>query len=135
VPDISIADARYKPSSYVPPLSQVWLSSEYTPVLNTPIIVNHGLTLTNPLKCKADVILKCIVANSGYAVGETGIGLGLWVQSTTILPPTPLLTTTTIQINSGSQGSSGWLIGQRSNGGIATTVDPAYWRIIFRVIY
>ncbi|HHH2259534.1 TPA: hypothetical protein ACPZG0_000633 [Yersinia enterocolitica] len=135
VPDIATADERYKPLSYIPPLSQVWLSSEYTPVLNTPIIVSHGLTIPDPLKCKADVILKCIVANNGYAVGETAIGLGLWVQSTTILPPTPLLTTTTIQINSGSQGSSGWLMGQRSNGGIATAVDPAYWRLIFRIIY
>ncbi|CQJ56555.1 bacteriophage tail fiber protein [Yersinia intermedia] len=135
VPDISIADARYKPSSYVPPLSQVWLSSEYTPVLNTPIIVNHGLTLTNPLKCKADVILKCIVANNGYAVGETAMGLALWVQSTTFLPPIPLLTSTQIQINSGSQGSSGLLMGQRSAGGIATSVDPTQWRIIFRIIY
>ncbi|ELI8099018.1 hypothetical protein RSG06_002962 [Yersinia enterocolitica] len=135
VPDISIADARYKSSSYTPPLSQVWLSSEYTPVLNTPIIVNHGLTIIDPLKCKTDVILKCIVANNGYAVGETGIGLAIWVQSTTFLPPTPLLTSTTIQINSGSQGSSGWLVGQRSNGGIATGIDPANWRIIFRIFY
>ncbi|CRY06362.1 Uncharacterised protein [Yersinia enterocolitica] len=116
-------------------LSQVWLSSEYTPVLNTPTIVSHGLTLTDPLKCKADVILKCIVANNGYAVGETAMGLALWVQSTTFLPPTPLLTSTQIQINSGSQGAAGLLIGQRSAGGIATAVDPTQWRYIFRINY
>ncbi|HEN3587753.1 TPA: hypothetical protein U5E11_002337 [Yersinia enterocolitica] len=116
-------------------LSQVWLSSEYTPVLNTPTIVSHGLTIPDPLKCKADVILKCIVANNGYAVGETAMGLALWVQSTTFLPPTPLLTSTQIQINSGSQGAAGLLIGQRSAGGIATSVDPAQWRYIFRINY
>lgn len=135
VPDIAIADERYKPASYIPPLSQVWLSSEYTPVLNTPTIVSHGLTIADPLKCKADVILKCIVANNGYAVGETAMGLALWVQSTTFLPPNPLLTTSVIQINSGSQGSCGLLMGQRSAGGIATAVDPTQWRIIFRIIY
>ncbi|HDM8091818.1 TPA: hypothetical protein PXN44_002648, partial [Yersinia enterocolitica] len=135
VPDIATADTRYKLLSYIPPLSQVWLSSEYTPVLNTPTIVSHGLTIPDPLKCKADVILKCIVANNGYAVGETAIGLALWVQSTTFLPPIPLLTTSLIQINSGNQGACGLLMGQRSAGGIATSVDPTQWRIIFRIIY
>lgn len=135
VPDISIADARYKPSSYVPPLSQVWLSSEYTPVLNTPIIVNHGLTLTDPLKCKADVMLKCIVANNGYAVGDMIMGLAVWVQSTTILPPNPLLSASQVQITTGSQGPCGLLGAKKSDGTGAINVDPSQWRYVFRIIY
>ncbi|MFQ6256127.1 hypothetical protein ACLMPK_01260 [Yersinia enterocolitica] len=135
IPDITIADERYKPYSYVPPLSRIWLSAEYTPVINTPTIVNHGLTIADPLACKADVLLKCVVANNGYAVGETAIGLGLWVQSTTVLPPTPLLTTSQIQINTGSQGAGGLLVNPRSNGGNAIAITSSQWRYIFRVIY
>lgn len=135
VPDIAMADARYKPLSYIPPLSQVWLSSEYTPVLNTPTIVSHGLTIPDPLKCKADVILKCIVANNGYAVGETAIGMSIWTQSARSVPPIPLLTNSQIQINTGSQGVGGLLMMQKSSGGNEIAVDPAQWRYIFRIIY
>lgn len=135
VPDISIADARYKSSSYTPPLSQVWLSSEYTPVLNTPTIVSHGLTLTDPLKCKADVMLKCIVANNGYAVGDMIMGLAVWVQSTTILPPNPLLSASQVQITTGSQGPCGLLGAKKSDGTGAINVDPSQWRYVFRIIY
>ncbi|HDM8089860.1 TPA: hypothetical protein PXN44_000642, partial [Yersinia enterocolitica] len=135
VPDIAIADVRYKPASYIPPLSQVWLSSEYTPVLNTPTIVSHGLTIPDPLKCKADVMLKCIVANNGYAVGETAIGMSIWTQSARSVPPIPLLTNSQIQINTGSQGVGGLLMMQKSSGGNEIAVDPAQWRYIFRVIY
>ncbi|EKN3594783.1 hypothetical protein FG435_001865 [Yersinia enterocolitica] len=135
IPDIAIADGRYKPSSYVPPLSRIWLSAEYTPVINTPTIVNHGLTIADPLKCQADVILKCVVANNGYAVGETAIGLAVWTQSAQSSPPTPLLTTSQIQINTGSQGSGGLLVNQRSSGGNATGITASQWRYIFRIIY
>ncbi|MGK4422906.1 phage tail fiber domain-containing protein [Yersinia enterocolitica] len=135
IPDIAIADERYKPSSYVPPLSRIWLSAEYTPVVNTPTIVNHGLTIADPLKCQADVILKCVVANNGYAVGETAIGLAVWTQSAQSSPPTPLLTTSQIQINTGSQGSGGLLVNQRSSGGNATGITASQWRYIFRIIY
>ncbi len=135
VPDIAIADARYKSSSYVPPFSQVWLSSEYTPVLNTPTIVSHGLTLTDPLKCKAELLLKCIVANNGYSVGDTIMGLAVWVQSTTILPPSPLLSASQIQITSGSQGPCGLLGIKKSDGTGAVTVDPSQWRYVFRITY
>ncbi|WP_261371742.1 hypothetical protein [Yersinia aleksiciae] len=135
IPDIEIADARYKLASYIPPLSRVWLSGEYTPVLNTATIVSHGLTIADPLKCRADVLLKCVVANNGYAVGETAIGFAVWVQSTTILPPTPLLTGSKIQLNSGSQGTGGLLITNRSSGGNAIVINPSEWRYIFRIFY
>lgn len=75
------------------------------------------------------------MANNGYSVGNTIMGLAVWVQSTTILPSSPWLSASQIQITSGSQGPCGLLGIKKSDGTGVVTVDPAQWRHVFRIIY
>ncbi|EPM2820564.1 phage tail protein, partial [Yersinia enterocolitica] len=57
-----------------PPLTNVWVSGEYTPVMATPTVVNHGLAGIDVLHCKADVLLKCVTADAGYSPGDFAAG-------------------------------------------------------------
>jgi hypothetical protein len=63
--------------------TRVWLSGEYTPVQNTPTIVNHGISGLNPLYARCEVLLKCVTAEYDYAVGDFSIG---WLPAQLLIP-------------------------------------------------
>ncbi len=133
VPDIAIADARYKSIGYTPVLSRVWVSNEYMPVTGTPTIVNHGLTGIDVLHCKADVLLKCIAADlAGYSPGDFAAGWGIHYNNAP-LSPIPALSTSTITISSGNAGTGILVSGK--GGGPSYAIDTTKWRLIFRIFY
>lgn len=112
--------------------TQVWVSSEYTPVNNTPTIVNHGLTI-DPLKCKCEVLLKCVTAQGGYSVGDYAISpvLGPSTGGAVEYPLIPSLNATSIQINTGAYGLA---CCQKANGN-GLGITNANWRYVFRIWY
>ncbi len=133
VPDIAIADARYKPIDYTPVLSRVWVSNEYMPVTGTPTIVNHGLTGIDVFHCKADVLLKCIATDlAGYSPGDFAAGWGIHYNNAP-LSPIPALSTSTITISSGNAGTGILVSGK--GGGPSYAIDTSKWRLIFRIFY
>lgn len=109
--------------------TKVWISEEYTPVTNTPTIVSHGLTI-DPLKCKCDVLLKCVNAEAGYSVGDYAINIcTLGSGSEAYAPLTPALGASTIQVNNG-----GIRAFNKASGTIAV-LTVAKWAYVFRVWY
>ncbi|CNF18124.1 hypothetical protein [Yersinia intermedia] len=133
IPDIAIADARYKPIDYTPVLSRVWVSNEYQPVTGTPTIVSHGLTGIDVLHCKADVLLKCIAADlTGYSPGDFAAGWGIHYTNAP-LSPIPALSTSTITISAGNAGTGILVSGK--GGGPSYAIDTTKWRFIFRIFY
>jgi hypothetical protein len=111
--------------------TRVWISNEYAPVLNTPTIVTHGLNI-NPLKCKSDVLLKCVTADNGYSPGDFAISPIEWPSpNQTEYPFAPTLTITTIQQNTGYSGM--WSLNKAN--GIHYQLDLTKWRYIFRIWY
>jgi hypothetical protein len=111
--------------------TKIWISSDYTPVLNTPTIVSHGLTI-NPLKCKCDVLLKCISPDNGYSVGDFAISPIEWPSpNQTEYAFAPALTTTTIQQNTGYSGI--WSLNKAN--GVHYQLDISKWRYAFRIWY
>lgn len=133
VPDIAIADSRYKSIGYTPVLSRVWVSNEYQSVTGTPTIVNHGLTGIDVLHCKADVLLKCIATDlAGYSPGDFAAGWGIHYTNSP-LSPIPALSTSTITISSGNAGTGILVSGK--GGGPSYAIDTTKWRFIFRIFY
>jgi hypothetical protein len=115
--------------------SRVWMSGEYAPVQNTPTIVSHGISGLDPEKASAEVRLKCAVANNGYAVGDYAIAWSILTSSADQLPPIPLLTSSTIQINTGSAASPPRFRGVSKSDGVAVQMLLADWRYVFRIFY
>lgn len=109
--------------------TKVWVSGEYTPVANTPTIVTHGLTI-DPVKCKCDVLLKCVTAENGYSAGDYAIN-PIGYQTNAGYPLTPALNGSAIQINTGSSG----LAMYNKASGVPTVANVANWRYIFRIWY
>ncbi|WP_404273580.1 tail fiber protein [Yersinia similis] len=116
-----------------PPLTNVWVSDEYTPMQNTPTIVSHGIAGIDPLLCKADVLLKCVTANNGYSAGDFAVNFTIHSATNTAAAPLPLLTATQVQLNTGAEGT-GLLVTNRSNGNIFLPT-LSNWRYIFRIFY
>lgn len=112
--------------------TQLWVSSEYTPVANTPTIVNHGIVGLNPLHARGEVLLKCVVAEHGYSVGDYMINPGTHLVATDQGVLRPALSATTIQVNPGQYGT-GLVCAHKStiNAGVSPTLSN--WRFIFRI--
>lgn len=111
--------------------TQLWISDEYTPVLNTPTVVSHNLNI-DPLKCKSDVKLKCVSAEAGYAVGDYAISpVGVAQTNATEYWLCPALNATTIQQNT----AAGNLYALNKANGNYIVLTPAKWRYIFRIWY
>ena len=115
--------------------TRLWVSGEYQPVLNTPTIVTHGLNI-DPMRCRCDVLLKCVVSQGGYNIGDYAIGWsGLNISGYHLShPPVPSLTSTTIQFNTGAY-STGLVVYNKTNGGSLADFKVANWRYIFRIWY
>lgn len=111
-------------------LTKCWISSEYTPVAGTPTIVNHNLNLANPSMAKADFLLKCVIAEAGYSVGDL-IPLNLYTYSEGARNPMNcLLSANSIQVNTGNG-----IAGATKTGVSAVVLTYANWRYIFRIWY
>jgi microcystin-dependent protein len=120
--------------------TRLWVSGEYQPVINTPTIVEHGLNI-DPLRCKCDVVLKCVSPTMGYEVGDFLIGFSLGIEPNNgdycTVPPTPNLTKSMIQLNTGNGFFSGIKGVMKSNGNHyhVTNAELLNWRYIFRIWY
>ena len=111
--------------------TRIWVSGKYTPVLNTPTIVTHGLNI-NPLTCKFDVVLECVIAQAGYSVGD--IILAGWsnAPAANAYYPTNLsLSATAIQVTTPVLNMS---MMQKTTGATAV-LTLENWRYIFRIWY
>ncbi|HHZ1073022.1 TPA: hypothetical protein ACV965_004423 [Yersinia enterocolitica] len=116
-----------------PPLTNVWVSGEYTPVMATPTVVNHGLAGIDVLHCKADVLLKCVTADTGYSPGDFAAGWSIHSSANAATVAFPALSSTTIQTNTGAAGT-GLLVNGKGGGGSYSAV-LANWRYILRIFY
>ncbi len=111
--------------------TKVWVSSEYTPITNTPTIVTHGIVGLNPLYADGDVRLKCVTAEAGYSVGDYAISPAAVAAANVDLPLKPLLTATAIQQNTGATG----LAALNKATGARVSLTLANWRYVFKVRY
>ena len=109
--------------------NRLWVSGEYTPILGTPTTVLHGLNI-DPLKCKCDVLLKCIVADGGYTAGDIISGFAQKGSTGDIETPSALLLSTN-QIQTTT--ASGILRAIRKDNGGYFNIVQANWRYIFRI--
>ncbi|HHH1244337.1 TPA: hypothetical protein ACPZRO_002557, partial [Yersinia enterocolitica] len=106
---------------------------EYTPVMATPTVVNHGLAGIDVLHCKADVLLKCVTADAGYSPGDFAAGWSIHSSANAATVAFPALSSTTIQTNTGAAGT-GLLVNGKGGGGSYSAV-LANWRYILRIFY
>ncbi|MCQ8231374.1 hypothetical protein [Pectobacterium carotovorum] len=115
--------------------TRIWVSGEYPPVASTPLVVNHGLVNINPLHCRCDVLVKCIVAESGeYRVGDFAINpMTLFMQNGVGHPYSllPALTTSTIQLNMMHHLVASFKTSTIGN----QQLNMSNWRFIFRIFY
>ncbi len=110
--------------------TNLWISSEYQPVVNTVTSVAHGLTL-DPVRCRCDVLLKCVVAQGNYSVGDFAMGVIVNVGGSAEFVLSPALDSTNIRVNSGSGGP----YAMNKTTGAYFQVTPANWRYVFRIWY
>lgn len=112
-------------------LTKCWVSSEYTPVLATETVVTHNLNLANPLFAKADVLLKCIVAEGGYSVGDYVAQFSSDLTGNDVnIPSNAMLSSNTISVRMLNQ-----FINIVNSSGSATQITLANWRYVFRIWY
>ena len=116
--------------------TRIWVSGEYQPVINTPTIVTHGLNI-DPLKCKCDVLLKCIKDDikNGYKNGDYAMG---WFSVSLsgggfCHPPIPMLLGEKIQYNTGMYATGIYVLNKNDGMVVGTTTEN--WRYIFRIWY
>lgn len=114
-----------------------WVSAGRTLVDNTPLIINHGLTI-DPNLCILNIRLRCVIANNGYAVGDYAMGFAprFLVGNTSALTGNvgALLTATQVQFNC---GQSGVTVMSKSSGtpfGVSGS-EHSNWAFEFHIIY
>ncbi|WP_323636224.1 hypothetical protein [Pectobacterium polaris] len=114
--------------------SRVWISGEYTPAASTPIVVSHGLGGINPLNCRCDVLVKCVVAEGEYRVGEFAINpMTLFMQQGVAHPYSllPALNAGTVQLNIMHYLAASFKTSTIGN----QQLNMANWRCILRIFY
>ncbi|GKX44578.1 hypothetical protein SOASR015_36120 [Pectobacterium carotovorum subsp. carotovorum] len=114
--------------------SRVWISGEYTPATSTPIVVSHGLVGINPLHCRCDVLVKCVVAEGEYRVGEFAINpMTLFMQQGIAHPYSllPALNAGTVQLNIMHYLTASFKTSTIGN----QQLNMANWRCILRIFY
>lgn len=112
---------------------QLWVSEEYIPVRNSLTSVNHGIVGLNPLYAQGEVILRCIVAEHGYSVGDYAISWGADHFSLGVAAANVNLTKTTIQYTAGNGGTG--IMAAHKTTGAPVALTLANWRYIFRIRY
>ncbi|MCA6964766.1 phage tail protein [Pectobacterium carotovorum] len=114
--------------------SRVWISGEYTPATSTPIVVSHGLVGINPLHCRCDVLVKCVVAEGEYRAGEFAINpMTLFMQQGVAHPYSllPALNADTVQLNIMHYLAASFKTSTIGN----QQLNMANWRCILRIFY
>ncbi|MDX6914377.1 hypothetical protein R9X49_04590 [Pectobacterium carotovorum] len=114
--------------------TRIWISGEYPPVASTPLVVTHGLANINPLHCRCDVLVKCIVAEGEYRVGDFAINpMTLFIQNSVGHPYSllPALNTSTIQLNMMHHLVASFKTSTIGN----QQLNMSNWRFIFRIFY
>ncbi|MGI8465613.1 phage tail protein [Pectobacterium punjabense] len=114
--------------------SRVWVSGEYTPATSTPIVVSHGLIGVNPLHCRCDVLVKCVVAEGEYRAGEFAINpMTLFIQQGVAHPYSllPALNASTVQLNIMHYLTASFKTSTIGN----QQLNMANWRCILRIFY
>lgn len=114
-----------------------WVSAGRTLVDNTPLIINHGLTI-DPDLCILNIRLRCVIANNGYAVGDYAVGFAprfLSGNTSAMMGSTgAFLTATQAQFNC---GQSGVTVMAKSSGtpfGVSGS-EHSNWAFEFHIIY
>ncbi|WGL26474.1 pyocin knob domain-containing protein [Pectobacterium brasiliense] len=113
---------------------KIWVSGEYTPATSTPIVVSHGLANINPLRCRCDVLVKCIAAEGEYRVGDFAINpMTLFMQQGVAHPYSllPALNTSTVQLNMMHYLAASFKTSTIGN----QQLNMANWRFILRIFY
>ncbi|BCQ40887.1 hypothetical protein ERHA54_34900 [Erwinia rhapontici] len=115
-----------------------WSSAGSTLTTNTPLIINHGLTI-NPDLCSLNIKLRCVAANNGYSPGDYCVGFYPRITggdtSAAAGAMGALLTATTCQFNVGNAGIALMPKGSGVAVGINTTATFAQWAFEFHIIY
>ncbi|TDS93408.1 phage tail protein [Erwinia rhapontici] len=115
-----------------------WSSAGSTLTTNTPLIINHGLTI-NPDLCSLNIKLRCVAANNGYSTGDYCVGFYPRITggdtSAAAGAIGALLTATTCQFNVGNAGIALMPKGSGVAVGINTTATFAQWAFEFHIIY
>lgn len=128
----------YEVNSLTPgALTKVWVSNEYTPIIGTATIVAHNLSLSNPLMAKGEVLLRCVVAEAGYSVGDYVSGYSIpsvWLGAGSQGVPPVLLTANSIQTVTGTSSYTGMAVAHKTYG-TCTSITLANWRYVFRIWY
>lgn len=114
-----------------------WVSAGRTLVDNTPLIINHGLTI-DPDLCVLNIRLRCVIAINGYAVGDYAVGFAprFLVGNTSAMTGNigAFLTATQAQFNC---GQSGLTVMSKSSGtpfGVSGS-EHSNWAFEFHIIY
>lgn len=110
--------------------TRIWVSGEYTPVVNSATAVAHGLTL-DPVRCRCDVLLKCVIAQGNYSVGDFAISPVTNTGATLEFSLIPSLDSTAIRFFTGASG----IYMMNKTTGAHFQCTPANWRYIFRIWY
>lgn len=112
-------------------LTKCWVSDEYMPILGVETVVTHNLNLANLLFAKAEVVLKCVVAEFGYSVGDY---VGQFASDANgvdlCYPSVPLLRANTVSFRTANQSLSAIPVG-----GSYGALTPSNWRYVFKIWY
>lgn len=114
--------------------NRLWLSSEQKPVYGTKLVLTHNLNLADPRKAHADILLKCISAEQGYASGEFACGITTATGTYQLHTLVPNLQKNTITFITGRH-NDGQLYAISPSDGSEVRLDLNKWRYIFRIIY
>ena len=120
------------------PFKRVWVSNPYQPVVGARIVATHNLNLPDPTKSYADVVLRCKVAEFGYAVGEdaqwTLISTNPVGGGGTFMVAITRLKANVAEVTIGSR-NSGIGVMSPTTGDYYGISDLSRWSLIFRVWY
>lgn len=112
----------------------VWISEEYTSAKNMSLEITHNLNLVNVLRARCDVVMKCNVAEGGYAVGDFAINpvTNTYESSYNLsMALVPCLTSNKIYFVTGNDG----LFMVNKNTGYRFRPTYNNWSLIFRIFY
>jgi len=109
--------------------SRVWISGTYTPVQNAPTIVNHGIAGLDPLYARGEVLLRCVVAEFGYSVGDYAIGWNV-TNNGNARGTNVAVSESTIQFN-----TAGLFMAMNKTTAAGVALTFTNWEYIFRIWY
>ncbi len=110
--------------------TRLWVSEEYTPVLNTGTFIGHGLNLTFPEKIKFDVVLIAKTTELSYRVGDVFSNFTTTNASGNDGPLQVRLRSDSISAYTGSA-----LTVRNGLSSAFVTIAPENWRYVFRIWY